>query len=120
MGLDIVELVMTVEQTFGIDIPDRDAERLRTVGDVYWYVREHTSSASVPNAVANQSVPSDELWERLLDVIERRRVSIERASLRRRVSSTIWAWTDRLRVRRARPQPYGALHSMRLWLELAR
>ena len=32
-SLDIVELVMEFEKEFGIDIPDEDAEKLRTVGD---------------------------------------------------------------------------------------
>jgi acyl carrier protein len=80
MGLDIVELVMAVEETFGIEIPDRDAERLRTVGDLYWYVREHTPGALLPIAVAHHSVPSDELWERLLDVIEKE-TGVDRARL---------------------------------------
>src|SRR6187401_2136727 len=33
-SLDIVELVMEFEKEFNIDIPDEDAEKLRTVGDV--------------------------------------------------------------------------------------
>ncbi len=32
-SLDIVELVMEFEKEFNIDIPDEDAEKLRTVGD---------------------------------------------------------------------------------------
>ena len=72
MGLDIVELVMEVEETFGIDIPDHDAERLRTVGDLYWYVREHVPDPAVSNAAPHHAgTPVDEVWERLLDVIEK-------------------------------------------------
>ena len=71
MGLDIVELVMTVEETFGIEIPDRDAERLRTVGDLYWYVREHGQGRPVLSAGSPEAAPAGELWERLLDIIER-------------------------------------------------
>ena len=32
-SLDTVELVMAFEEEFGIDIPDEDAEQMRTVGD---------------------------------------------------------------------------------------
>ena len=39
MGLDAVELVMQVEDTFQLEIPDRDAEQLVTVGQLYDYVR---------------------------------------------------------------------------------
>ena len=37
--LDIVELVMSVEDEFGISIPDADAESFKTIGDVVTYVR---------------------------------------------------------------------------------
>jgi acyl carrier protein len=37
-SLDIVELVMEFEKEFGIDIPDEDAEKLRTVGDAVAYL----------------------------------------------------------------------------------
>ena len=37
-SLDIVELVMEFEKEFAIDIPDEDAEKLRTVGDAVAYL----------------------------------------------------------------------------------
>ena len=37
-SLDIVELVMEFEKEFNIDIPDEDAEKLRTVGDAIGYL----------------------------------------------------------------------------------
>ncbi len=37
-SLDIVELVMEFEKEFDIDIPDEDAEKLRTVGDALDYM----------------------------------------------------------------------------------
>ena len=37
-SLDIVELVMAMEEEFGIEIPDEDAEKLKTVGDVASYL----------------------------------------------------------------------------------
>ena len=42
-SLDIVELVMAFEEEFGIEVPDEDAEKLVSVGDVVRYVEEHTN-----------------------------------------------------------------------------
>ena len=39
-SLDTVELVMAFEKAFDIDIPDEDAEKLRTVGDAMNYLHE--------------------------------------------------------------------------------
>lgn len=38
-SLDIVELVMAMEEEFDIEIPDEDAEKLKTVQDVTSYVQ---------------------------------------------------------------------------------
>ena len=38
-SLDTVELVMAFEEEFGIDIPDEDAEQMRSVGDAIEYLR---------------------------------------------------------------------------------
>jgi acyl carrier protein len=40
-SLDIVELVMALEEEFGIDIPDEDADKLKTVGDAMNYLKSH-------------------------------------------------------------------------------
>jgi acyl carrier protein len=37
-SLDIVELVMTMEEEFDLDIPDEEAEKMKTVGDVVKYI----------------------------------------------------------------------------------
>ena len=37
-SLDVVELVMALEDAFGIDIPDDDVNGLKTVGDVVRYI----------------------------------------------------------------------------------
>ena len=39
-SLDNVELVMAFEEEFGAEIPDEDAEKLQTVGDVIKYIEE--------------------------------------------------------------------------------
>jgi len=43
-SLDIVELVMALEEEFGIDIPDEDADKMKTVGDAMKYLQEHASA----------------------------------------------------------------------------
>jgi acyl carrier protein len=40
-SLDTVELVMALEEEFGIEIPDEDAEKIATVQDAITYIREH-------------------------------------------------------------------------------
>ena len=42
-SLDVVELVMAIEDEFDIEVPDEDAEAIRTVGDVERYVTQHTA-----------------------------------------------------------------------------
>lgn len=37
-SLDVVEMVMTLEEAFDIEVPDDDVEQMRTVGDVVTYV----------------------------------------------------------------------------------
>ena len=39
-SLDTVELVMALEEEFGSEIPDEDAEKLTTVGDVIKYIED--------------------------------------------------------------------------------
>ena len=43
-SLDIVELVMEFEKEFNIDIPDEDAEKLKTVGDAMSYLSKKVSA----------------------------------------------------------------------------
>ena len=40
-SLDIVELVMALEEEFDIEIPDADAEKVVTVGDVVDYIKDN-------------------------------------------------------------------------------
>lgn len=42
-SLDIVELVMALEEEFGLDIPDEDADKLKTVGDALNYLQQHAA-----------------------------------------------------------------------------
>ena len=42
-SLDIVELIMALEEEFDMEIPDADAEKIVTVGDVVEYIKEHVA-----------------------------------------------------------------------------
>ena len=40
-SLDLVELIMAMEEEFGLEISDEDAEKIQTVQDVVNYINEH-------------------------------------------------------------------------------
>lgn len=44
-SLDVVEMVMSLEEAFDIEVPDEEVEGLRTIGDVERYVLNAVSSA---------------------------------------------------------------------------
>jgi len=44
-SLDIVELVMTMEEEFDLEIPDEDAEKIKSVKDVVSYVKDKAANA---------------------------------------------------------------------------
>jgi len=44
-SLDTVELVMALEEEFGIEIPDEDAEKMSNVGEAIKYISSKTASA---------------------------------------------------------------------------
>jgi acyl carrier protein len=44
-SLDTVELVMALEEEFGTEIPDEDAEKITTVQQAIDYIRSHTKEA---------------------------------------------------------------------------
>jgi len=41
-SLDIVELIMALEEEFDLEIPDTEAEKITTVGDVVDYIKSHS------------------------------------------------------------------------------
>lgn len=40
-SLDTVELVMALEEEFGVEIPDEEAEKIRTVKEAFDYIDQH-------------------------------------------------------------------------------
>jgi acyl carrier protein len=43
-SLDTVELVMALEDEFGLDIPDEEADKIKTVGDAIKYIESKTAN----------------------------------------------------------------------------
>ena len=44
-SLDTVELIMALEEEFNVEIPDEDAEKMKTVGDAIKYIEEKASAS---------------------------------------------------------------------------
>ena len=42
-SLDLVELIMSLEEEFGMEISDEEAEKIKSVGDAQEYIEEHVS-----------------------------------------------------------------------------
>lgn len=40
-SLDVVDLVMSIEDEFGVEVPDEEIENFKTVGDVVRYIEEN-------------------------------------------------------------------------------
>lgn len=40
-SLDVVDLIMSLEEEFNIEIPDEDIENIKTVGDIVKYIEDH-------------------------------------------------------------------------------
>lgn len=45
-SLDTVELVMALEEEFGVEVPDEDAEKMTSVGEAIRYIEEKASKTS--------------------------------------------------------------------------
>jgi acyl carrier protein len=54
-SLDIVELVMAFEEEFGVEVPDEDAEKLQTVGDVIKYIEDKLPNSKRPRGPQGQA-----------------------------------------------------------------
>ena len=45
-SLDLVELIMSIEEEFKVEIPDEDADKIATVGDALSYLRQRVEATS--------------------------------------------------------------------------
>lgn len=63
MGLDSVELLLSVEDHFNIEVPDRVAEKMNTVGDIHAFV------VSELNRLGRSIVSPATVFEELRDII---------------------------------------------------
>ncbi len=43
-SLDVVDLLMTIEDEFEIEVPDEDVEKVKSVGDLVDYIKEKTKN----------------------------------------------------------------------------
>ena len=41
-SLDVVELIMRLEESFGVEIPDEDAEKIQSVGDAVNFIKNNS------------------------------------------------------------------------------
>jgi hypothetical protein len=73
MGPDIIDLIMDIEESFDIDVPDEEWEQASTIGGIYEIV---CGALGKPTA---KTPDGTDLWEQLLDVIQ------ENTSIRRSI-----------------------------------
>jgi acyl carrier protein len=45
-SLDLVETIMAIETEFGVEVPDTEAEKMKTVRDALEYVRKHNKHSA--------------------------------------------------------------------------
>ena len=53
-SLDAVEIIMAIEDEFDIEVPDEDAEKFQTVGDIIKYVEEKAEDSRSGKPVARR------------------------------------------------------------------
>ena len=42
-SLDVVELLMSIDDEFGVEIPDEEIENIKTIGDLVEYIQSNTN-----------------------------------------------------------------------------
>ena len=62
MGLDTVELVIQIEKAFSIAIPDHEAEKIVTIGDMHDFVMQAIDADG-------RALDADQVWGQLSDIL---------------------------------------------------
>jgi acyl carrier protein len=57
-SLDLVELIMSLEENFGLKIPDEDAKGIETVAAAYDYLHQHGDPNFVPEEKGKKTTPA--------------------------------------------------------------
>ncbi|MFZ4575118.1 MAG: acyl carrier protein [Phycisphaerales bacterium] len=79
MGLEAVELVMAIEEDFGVTLPDRECQSMRTVGDLAALVVRHLPKTAAGQNAAEQVAVSERVLERVRQIISQEfRLPMER------------------------------------------
>ena len=64
MGLDIYEVVLEVQEEFGVEIPDEEMQQIESVGDLY-NVTINSLHAQRPDRLGYDPGSDEDVWERL-------------------------------------------------------
>ena len=70
MGLDTVESIVETERIFGIDIPDREAEEINTVGDLQSCVWRHLQAK--PPELRPEFANQEWVYRRVVEIVHDR------------------------------------------------
>ena len=57
-SLDVVDLVMSIEESFDVEIPDEEVENIKTVGDIVKYIENKVEEELGPEKMAKIDVPT--------------------------------------------------------------
>src|SRR5436190_10770337 len=96
MGLESIEIIIEIEDEFGIKIPDKDAERILTVGGMAQYVehRLHGTTTPLPETCCGTSRGFYALRRTMMTVL-----AVDRSAVRPRVKlNTIIPYSIRRQV----------------------
>jgi acyl carrier protein len=71
MGLESVEIILSVEEVFDLEIPDEDVEEFETVGDMYLYLLKRLNIPLYDTETRTASWQREQVWQKLRDIFVR-------------------------------------------------